>query len=120
MLVESGLTPMQALQSATGWGSTALLANKKPGAAKPPVGIIAEGAYADLVVLAANPLANITNSRKIERVMKGGQFITLGYTIAPLPYLMGAFTFIAQPLFALAMLGYAQKVYRDLRKRKVI
>src|SRR5207244_10325549 len=46
----------------------------------PPVGIIAEGAYADLVVLAANPLANITNSRKIERVMKGGQFITLGYT----------------------------------------
>ena len=80
MLVESGLTPMQALQSATGWGSTALLANKKAAAPQQPVGVIAEGAYADLVVLTANPLANIANSRKIERVMKGGQFIRLGYT----------------------------------------
>ena len=80
MLVESGLTPMQALQSATGWGSTALLANRKKSSAKPPVGIVAEGAYADLVVLGASPLTNIGNSRKIERVMKGGQFIKLGYT----------------------------------------
>jgi hypothetical protein len=80
MLVESGLTPMQALQAATGWGSTALLANKKGVVTRPPVGIIAEGVYADLVVLSANPLTNIANTRKIERVMKGGQFIKLGYT----------------------------------------
>jgi imidazolonepropionase-like amidohydrolase len=80
MMVESGLTPMQALQAATGWGSTALLAHRKKTPSKPPVGILAEGAYADLVVLSANPLTNITNSRKIERVMKGGQFIKLGYT----------------------------------------
>jgi hypothetical protein len=80
MLVEAGLTPMQALQSATGWGSTALLANRKRAGVKPQVGLIAEGAYADLVVLSANPLTNIANSRKIERVMKGGQFIKLGYT----------------------------------------
>jgi hypothetical protein len=46
--------------------------------------------------------------------------ITLGYTLYPLPYLMGAFTFIAQPLFALAILGYAQKVLRDLQSRKVL
>ena len=46
--------------------------------------------------------------------------ITLGYTIYPGPYFMGAFTFIAQPLFFLAILGYAQKVFRDLKKRKVI
>jgi hypothetical protein len=45
---------------------------------------------------------------------------TLGYTLYPLPYLMGAFTFIAQPLFALAILGYAQKVFRDLQSRKVL
>jgi hypothetical protein len=80
MLVESGLTPMQALQAATGWGSAALLANKKGVGVTPPVGIIAEGAYADLVVLNANPLTNIANTMKIDRVMKGGQFITLGYT----------------------------------------
>ncbi|PYS10735.1 MAG: hypothetical protein DMG15_19975 [Acidobacteria bacterium] len=80
MLVESGLTPMQALQSATGWGSSALLTSRRKPAAKPPVGILAEGAYADLVVLNANPLENISNSKKIERVMKGGQFVKLGYT----------------------------------------
>jgi len=79
MLVESGLTPAQALQAATNWGSTALLTGRKAGA-KPPVGRIAEGAYADLVVLNANPLDNIANTKKIDRVMKGGQFIKLGYT----------------------------------------
>jgi hypothetical protein len=79
MLVESGLTPAQALQASTGWGSGALLTGRKPGA-KPPVGILAEGAYADLLVLTANPLDNITNTKKIDRVMKGGQFIKLGYT----------------------------------------
>jgi hypothetical protein len=46
--------------------------------------------------------------------------ITLGYTLYPSPYLTGAFTFIAQPLFALVILGYAQKVFRDLKSRKVL
>jgi Amidohydrolase family/IPT/TIG domain len=79
MLVESGLTPAQALQAATSWGSAALLTGRKAGA-KPPVGMIAEGAYADLVLLNGNPLDNIANTKKIDRVMKGGQFIKLGYT----------------------------------------
>jgi hypothetical protein len=79
MLVESGLTPAQALQAATNWGSTALLTGRKAGA-KPPVGRIAEGAYADLVVLTANPLNSIANTKNIDRVMKGGQFIKPGYT----------------------------------------
>src|SRR5436309_9038396 len=80
MLVESGLTPMEALKSATGWGSSALLTSRRKPVTKPPVGVLAEGAYADLVVLNANPLDNIANSRKIDRVMKGGQFVKLGYT----------------------------------------
>lgn len=46
--------------------------------------------------------------------------ITLGYTLSPGPYWMGAFTFIAQPLFALSIAGYAWKVYQDLRKNKII
>jgi hypothetical protein len=33
---------------------------------------------------------------------------------------MGAFTFIAQPLFLVAFLGYAVKVLRDLRRRDLI
>jgi len=39
-----------------------------------------------------------------------GLLISLGYIWAPGPYFMGAFTFIAQPLFLMAMLGYAVKV----------
>jgi hypothetical protein len=48
--------------------------------AAPAVGVIAEGAFADLVVLGSNPLDSIGNSKKIERVMKGGRFVPLGYT----------------------------------------
>ena len=79
MMVESGLTPMQALQSATGWAA-ALLNGRRTNPAAPAVGVIAQGAYADLVVLGANPLDHINNSKKIERVMKGGRFVPLGYT----------------------------------------
>jgi hypothetical protein len=46
--------------------------------------------------------------------------IALGYTISPGPYWMGAFTFIAQPLFALAILSYGLKVLKELMKRKII
>lgn len=46
--------------------------------------------------------------------------ITMAYTIYPGPYCMGAFTFIAQPLFGVAVLNYILRVYRDLRKRHVI
>ncbi len=79
MLVESGLTPMQALQAAGVWGAELLTAKRK----KTPrhmVGSVTEGAFADLVVLSANPLDAIGNTRKIERVMKGGKFVKLGYS----------------------------------------
>jgi len=79
MMVELGLTPMQALQSATGWAA-ALLNGRRKVPTPSPVGVIAEGAYADLVVLNADPLEDISNSKKIDRVMKGGRFVQLGYT----------------------------------------
>jgi hypothetical protein len=46
--------------------------------------------------------------------------IALVYVWVPGPYPMGAFTFIAQPLFLLALLSYSIKVYRDLRSRDVV
>jgi hypothetical protein len=46
--------------------------------------------------------------------------IALVYIWVPGPYPMGAFTFIAQPLFVLAFLSYAIKVLRDLRKKEVV
>ena len=79
MLVEVGLTPMQALQAQTSWAAEMLTARRKV-PARPPVGLIAQGAFADLVILGADPLENIDNSRKIEHVMKGGKFVELGYT----------------------------------------
>jgi hypothetical protein len=78
LLVEAGLTPLQALQSATVW-SAEMLAGWKGAMGQPSIGSLAPGMYADLVVLSADPLADITNTRTIERVMKGGEFVTLGY-----------------------------------------
>jgi Amidohydrolase family len=79
MLVEVGLTPMQALRSMTLWGGEVMTARRKV-PTQPTVGVIAPGAFADIVVLRANPLENIDNTRAIERVMKGGRLIRLGYT----------------------------------------
>jgi hypothetical protein len=46
--------------------------------------------------------------------------ISLVYIWVPGPYAMGAFTFIAQPLFLVAFLGYAVKVFQELRQREVL
>jgi hypothetical protein len=78
LLVEAGLTPMQALQSATAW-SAEMLGGLKGALGKPKIGAIAEGMFADLVILTADPLENIANTRKIERVIKGGRVVPSGY-----------------------------------------
>ncbi len=46
--------------------------------------------------------------------------LSLVYVWSPGPYAMGAFTFIAQPLFLMAIGSYAWKVLKDLRKSKVL
>ena len=46
--------------------------------------------------------------------------ITLVYTVYPGPYPMGAFTFVAQPLFGLVALGYIWRVIRDLKGKGLI
>ena len=46
--------------------------------------------------------------------------ISAAFIIHPGPYLMGAFTFIAQPLFVIVMVSYGIKVLRELRRRKVL
>ncbi|MGE0361941.1 MAG: amidohydrolase family protein [Vicinamibacterales bacterium] len=66
MMVAAGLTPMQALVSATGnaaacWGKQGQL------------GTIAPGAAADLLVLSANPLERIANSRALDAIYIGGR-----------------------------------------------
>jgi hypothetical protein len=71
LLVEAGLTPMEALKSSTSWAAD-LLAGFQKARGNQRVGSIQEGNFADLLILEANPLEDIANTKKIERVMKGG------------------------------------------------
>jgi len=65
ILVEAGLSTAAALHAAT------IAAAQMIGAGK-ELGLIAPGYHADLVVLDADPLADIRNVRRISRVMKAG------------------------------------------------
>jgi hypothetical protein len=78
LLVEAGLTPMQALKSSTSWAAD-LLAGYQGARGNQKVGTIQEGNFADLLILDADPLEKIANTKKIDRVMKGGQFFRFGY-----------------------------------------
>jgi len=46
--------------------------------------------------------------------------ISLVYVWQPGPYPMGAFTFIAQPLFLVSLASYAWKTVKDMRARNVL
>jgi hypothetical protein len=46
--------------------------------------------------------------------------ISLVYIWHPGPYAMGAFTFIAQPLFAVSIASYGWKVLKELRDKRVL
>lgn len=46
--------------------------------------------------------------------------MTLAFVLVPGPYEMAMFTFLAQPLFAIAAVSYVSKVVADMRRRKVL
>ena len=46
--------------------------------------------------------------------------MTLVFVLIPGPYEMAVFTFLAQPLFAIAAVSYLSKVLADLRNRSVV
>jgi len=46
--------------------------------------------------------------------------ISLVYVWRPGPYPMGAFTFIAQPLFLVAIASYVWKIVKELRHKRVL
>lgn len=69
LMVQAGLTPLEALQTATRnpaqfFGESAAR------------GSIAVGKIADLVLLDANPLQDIANTRKVHAVVNGGQLLS--------------------------------------------
>lgn len=67
VLVASGLTPFEALQTGTTAVASFLGTN---------TGVIAVGKDADLLLLDANPLDDITNSRRIHGVMLRGEWLS--------------------------------------------
>lgn len=67
LLVKAGLTPMQALQAAT--SSPAKFLGESA-----TLGTIEQGKIANLILLEANPLENISNTERIEAVVVNGRF----------------------------------------------
>ena len=68
LMAEAGLSPMQILGSATNEAARCLQVDDK-------IGTLESGKWADFVVLGANPLENIHNTRSIESVWIGGRKI---------------------------------------------
>jgi imidazolonepropionase-like amidohydrolase len=66
LMVKYGMTPAQAIRSATS-SAAELLGMQND------VGTIAQGKYADLVAVKGDPLADITLLQKVDFVMKGGE-----------------------------------------------
>lgn len=68
LLVEAGLSPMEAIRSATGAAAPFFGAAERLGA-------IQKGKAADIVLLSEDPLANISAVRAVERVMLAGMWV---------------------------------------------
>jgi hypothetical protein len=68
LLVDAGLTPTEALQTAT-INPARFLGREQE------LGTIEKGKLADLVLLEANPLEEISNTRKINAVVLNGRFL---------------------------------------------
>jgi imidazolonepropionase-like amidohydrolase len=71
--VHAGMTPFQALQTATTTAAQALGLGDEMGTIQP-------GKIADLAFVAGDPLVDIRATREVKRVMKGGRI----YTVAEL------------------------------------
>ena len=71
LLCRSGLSPLDALRAATITAAGALRQEHN-------LGSVASGKLADLILLDADPLVDIRNTRRIFLVMRGGQVVWSG------------------------------------------
>ena len=70
LYVEAGLTPMEAIVAATATG-----AGRMPPVGEADFGTLEAGKVADLIVLNADPLSDISNTLNIDQVMRLGEWI---------------------------------------------
>jgi imidazolonepropionase-like amidohydrolase len=66
IMIQAGLTPLQILRSATSNGAKTMGMERA-------IGTLAPGKLADLVILDADPLADVANLSRIHRVIKDGR-----------------------------------------------
>jgi imidazolonepropionase-like amidohydrolase len=69
LMADAGLSPMEVLVAATRNGARAMGRERE-------VGTLEAGKAADLVMLDADPLADVRNYQRVRRVMKGGVFFS--------------------------------------------
>jgi imidazolonepropionase-like amidohydrolase len=79
---EGGIQPMQILQAATSWTAQAMKKDRD-------YGTIEAGKIADLVILNADPLQDIANTRQIDNVVFDGTIINRAFTADYHPTFLG-------------------------------
>ncbi|HTY42601.1 MAG TPA: amidohydrolase family protein, partial [Thermoanaerobaculia bacterium] len=67
--VRLGLSPLEAIRTATSNAAELLGLTGQ-------IGVAEKGAYADLVAVAGDPLADVGVLKKVDWVMKGGQIVS--------------------------------------------
>lgn len=77
LFVDAGFTPLEALQQAT--------INVAKALKIADLGDIKEGFTADLLVLNENPLSDIENTMKIDRIVKDGKLYTIPELLENIP-----------------------------------
>ena len=77
-LVAAGLSPGEAIRAATGSAARILGADNV-------LGSIEKGKWADLVILDADPIADIRNTRRIAAVVQGGRVVDRPAILAGFP-----------------------------------
>jgi hypothetical protein len=78
LMAEAGLTPREILVTAT--RNAALVF-----AAEPEMGTVTKGKYADFLILDADPLVDVANLQRIDRVVKGGVALDPAEVLTPSP-----------------------------------
>ena len=72
LYVDAGLSPMEALMTSTKWGAETLHLDKQLGTVEP-------NKLADMVILRANPLDDIRNTKAVDQVIRDGEIVDISY-----------------------------------------